>query len=432
MKRKKLSRIYSYILHQIYNEKHSNWALLAELLIVSCIVWYLVDCSYTIIARNTEPTGFDATNCYNLVLEKLGAETIGYDSEHPESEEEEIAAKLALLDRIRRDADIEAAAFSVRNDPYDLSSRTSGIRYDTPNDTLEAFPRFIQCQPDFLKVFRYRSLTGKTPEQLADILKDNYILLSEGIFGKEHDVRQLIGKEIFLGYYGPNPYRLRLGDVIAPVKRYDAEELIYTNVAVLTLQGDDWLVEDGRMLSLSIRVKEGRTKGFEERFREKIANKKMRAGNYYVSNIISYEARKQSIMRESYEQMRFYAVALAFLLVNVFFGLLGTFWFRTQQRFSEIGLQKALGATNTDITLRLLTEAAWVLTIAFIPSLIIDWSIADAGVTNPYRGVTFETERFIVCAAITYGIMLLIIALGIWFPALRATKSHPAEVLRGE
>ena len=123
---------------------------------------------------------------------------------------------------------------------------------------------------------------------------------------------------------------------------------------------------------------------------------------------------------------------IVFLLVNVFLGLLGTFWFRTQHRFPEIGLQKAIGATNTDITLRLLAEGVLLLTIAFLPSLLIDFGMGYNELTDYYRGVTLGTGRFIVCAAIAYALMLTIIALGIWFPALRATKANPVDVLRGE
>jgi putative ABC transport system permease protein len=42
--------------------------------------------------------------------------------------------------------------------------------------------------------------------------------------------------------------------------------------------------------------------------------------------------------------MGVYLVGGAFLLLNIFLGILGTFWFRTQQRKGEIALFKALAA----------------------------------------------------------------------------------------
>ena len=40
------------------------------------------------------------------------------------------------------------------------------------------------------------------------------------------------------------------------------------------------------------------------------------------------------------------AVVVLFLLVNVFLGLIGTFWFRTRRRRSEIALRMTMGSTR--------------------------------------------------------------------------------------
>ena len=423
MKRMKASRIYGYILHQIYNERRSNWALLAELLIVSCIVWYLVDSSYTMIVRAMEPMGFDHTHCYRVELSRFDTDAVGYDPTHSEDADVMIADRLTILDRLKHDEDIEEAAFSLRNDPYDPSYMGHSVKYDT----LEAFPRHIYCQPDFIKVFRFQSTDGKTPEQLAELLKDGNVFISKGMFGEEFDVSKLLGKEVFSGNESA---LMHVAAVIQPVKREDREELIKTKVIVSLL--DQKSLAEYKGVTLSIRVKESRAKGFEERFRQKIKGQKMRVGNQFVSNIIPYSKRQKQAAETANQQIRYNTVAIIFFLINVFLGLLGTFWFRTQHRFPEIGLQKAIGATNTDITLRLLAEGVLLLTIAFVPSLLIDFGMGYNQLTEYYRGVTLETSRFIVCAAIAYALMLTIIALGIWFPALRATKANPVDVLRGE
>ena len=425
MKTIKPSRIFSYILRQIYNERRSNWALLAELLIVSCIVWYLVDSSYTMIVRTMEPTGFDHTNCYKVVIDQLDEEAVGYDPSHPDEDDVTLADRLELLDRIRHDEDIEAAAYSMRNQPYDGSLLGGAIT----RDTVSVSVRVIMCQPDFLKVFRYKSIDGKTTEQLADLLKDRNVLVSQNPYGGEEYLSQWVGKEVFVNYRDTLPRRL-VG-LVAPVKRFTNEELEQNSIVILPMD-DRGILGEGMGYNLSLRVKDSRAKDFEARFREKIKGQRMRVGNHFVSNIVSFDKLKKDSEVEDNQKMRNNIVIIVFLLVNVFLGLLGTFWFRTQHRFPEIGLQKAIGATNTDITLRLLAEGVLLLTIAFVPSLLIDFGMGYNELTEYYRGVTLETDRFIVCAAIAYALMLLIIALGIWFPALRATKANPVDVLRGE
>ena len=427
MKKMKPNRIYAYILKQIYNERHSNWALLAELLIVSCIVWYIVDSSYTMIMRASEPMGFDKTNCYQVIVDRLDSDAVGYDPAHPDSTDITLADRLALIDRIRHDEDIEAAAYSMRNDPYNGSSMYSNVKYDT----LESNVRIMICEPDMMRVFRYKSTDGKTPEQLAALLKDRNIFLSEGVFGKYiDDLNKLIGKEMSINTPGDTLPR-RLAGVVKPIKRFGFEEVKYTRNIIVPMIND--VIAGGYWSpNLSIRVKDSHAKGFEERFRQKIKGQKIRAGNYYVSGLTSYDRLQKDSQTETDTQIRNNIIVIVFLLINVFLGLLGTFWFRTQHRFPEIGLQKAIGATNTDITLRLLAEGVFLLTIAFIPSLLIDFGMGYNQLTEYYQGVTQNTGRFIVCASTAYLMMLLIIALGIWFPALRATKANPVEVLRGE
>lgn len=423
-KKKRQGRRYSYILHQIWNERRSNWALLVELLIVSSVVWYIVDTVYTYALIANEPMGYDYSNCYKLSLDQLDEAAVGYDATHPA--DAITADLLALIDRIRHDSDIECAAYSDRGDAFYGGYFSTRLRYDS----LQVDARKISCEPEMLKVFRIKSVDGKKPEQLAALLKEQSILLSERTFSDKFDIRTKIGKEFFYSFSNNDTFPRRLEAVTPVLKRLTYESLYNDNTAIVLMPHKNY--NSIYTVTLSVRVKESRMKGFEERMNEKIKGNKLRVGNIYVSEFKSYEQIKEDTDENNVRTLRHYNVAMGFLLLNVFLGLLGTFWLRTQHRFPEIGLQKAIGATNTDITLRLLTEAILMMTIAFLPSLIIDFNIAHANLTEYYQGETLATGRFIICAAISYVLMLLIIALGIWFPALRATKANPADVLRGE
>lgn len=425
MTKNRISRTFAYILHQIWNEKRSNSALFAELLIVGCIVWYLVDSAFVIVSKRTEPTGFDATNCYRIEMGYLTEGSVGYDPViGADTTHSIVDDRLALLDRIRHDEDIEAAAYSMRNDPYNGSS----MQCICEVDTFKIETRIICCDPDFLRVFRYTGVDGQTPEKLASMLKDRNVFLSYNN-ERQHkqDWHKFLNKPI-KALDDSVPFRLVA--LVNPAKRFTWEERTWNDIVILRLS--PWDLNQTGMINLSIRVKESKMPGFEERFKEKIKNKKMRAGNMYVSDITSYDTLRQSTESGENAKLRNSIVCIGFLLVNVFLGLLGTFWFRTQHRFPEIGLQKAIGATNKDITLRLFSEAAIIMTLAFVVSLIIDANIAYAHLTQYYMGETLTTSRFITCALISYFLMLLIIALGIWMPAFRAAKTSPVDVLRGE
>lgn len=425
MKNKNIpGRAFAYILHQIYNERRSNTALLVELLIVSSIVWYLVDCTYTMVAKATEPMGLDYHECYILQIGRIGDKSPAYDMAHPDSAGINAADRLALIDRIRHDEDIEAAAYSDRCEPFSGAYNGNMIRYDS----IKTGVRFIVCQPDFLRVFRYQSITGKTPDELAAMLKDRRFLISDEAMGDSINLKQLVGKEFMCGF---DTILMRLADVILPPKRFAYEEQAATKVIVKQLEDGDLDVSD-MFQSIAVRVKPGHDDGFKERFGEKIKGKMMRAGNFYISDVTSCESMKATGESEENQQLRFYTAALTFLMMNVFLGLLGTFWFRTQHRYPEIGLQKAFGATNRDVIMRLMSEAGILMSIAFAVSMIINLNIAYAELTELYRNAHITAVRFAVTEAVSYVLMLLIIGLGIWIPARKATEADPAKVLKGE
>ena len=62
---------------------------------------------------------------------------------------------------------------------------------------------------------------------------------------------------------------------------------------------------------------------------------------------------------------------LGFLLMNIFLGVIGTFWFRTQQRRREVALRMAMGSSRQGVFLRLMSEGILLLTLQpFLPSLL--------------------------------------------------------------
>ena len=57
------------LLTQIKNEWLSNLWLVLELLVVSVVMWYVVDYLYTRAATYLEPRGFNIEHCYLIELE---------------------------------------------------------------------------------------------------------------------------------------------------------------------------------------------------------------------------------------------------------------------------------------------------------------------------------------------------------------------------
>ena len=123
---------------------------------------------------------------------------------------------------------------------------------------------------------------------------------------------------------------------------------------------------------------------------------------------------------------------MAFLMLNIFLGLLGTFWFRTQQRRGEIALHKINGATNRAVFARLMSEGMLLLLVITPLALAVDYVLASAELNSWRNGTTLEPERLLLCAALAFVFIALMILIGIWYPARRAMKVQPAEALHDE
>ena len=72
------------------------------------------------------------------------------------------------------------------------------------------------------------------------------------------------------------------------------------------------------------------------------------------------------------------------------------------------------------------------LLIVTIPALVIDFNLAKLELNAWRNGTTLEWDRLLLCAAATFVLIGLMIAIGIWYPARKAMQVQPAEALHDE
>ena len=407
---------------QIRNEWHSNWWLALELLLVSVVMWYVVDYMFVITNTYNEPHGFDVSHCYLIEMGKLTDKSSDYIPNDTLLVEE----IETLVDRLRHRPEVEAVSLSANSYPYNGSNSSITIRYDT---LLSDYCIVRSVTPDFFRVFRYEGIRGETPEELAQMLSDGNFMASDNLFLSKYDQRltSFVGKSFFLGNESAQTFRLIAS--LNPVRYSDYEPVwSWTSCFVVSLLLRDWYDTN---LELCVRVKADQDVDFIERLRAD-SEKQFRIGNVFIADIVPFANIRRDYQMDETIQIRNYLFGMGFLLLNIFLGLLGTFWFRTQQRRSEIALRKALGSTNRDVFRRLLAEGMVILVIATIPAVIVDWNLAYAELNYWMNGTTLEPVRFIITVAITFLLIALMIVLGTYIPARKAMKIEPAEALHDE
>ena len=408
------------LLTQIKNEWLSNLWLALELLVVSVVMWYVVDYLYTRAATYLEPRGFNIEHCYLIELGELTPKSPDYT---PNKTRDDTHADITeLLERLRRRPEVEAVSLSQNSYPYNGSNSTDLVRYDTLQSPGWTIRRMVT--PDFVRVFRYQGTQGETPEQLAEMLERGEFLASDNLYRKyDHKLTEFVGKRFQL--FGDTTKTYQLGAALQNVRYHDYDQA-RSSYCFLAKQSFYYVG-----LELCVRVREGQDNNFITKLKED-SESQFRIGNLFISEIRSFHDIRRNFQQAWSNDIRNYVMGMGFLLLNIFLGLLGTFWFRTQQRRSEIALHKAHGATDGAIFRRLLSEGLLLLAVVTPIALVIDWNLAHMELNSWRNGTTLEWDRLLLCAGISFVLMALMIAIGIGIPARKAMKVQPAEALHDE
>ena len=408
------------LLTQIKNEWLSNLWFALELLVVSVVMWYVVDYLYTRAATYLEPRGFNIEHCYLIELGELTPKSPDYT---PDKSRDDTHADIAeLVERLRRRPEVEAVSLSQNSYPYNGSNSSGEVRYDTLQSPGWTIRRMVT--PDFVRVFRYQGTRGETPEQLAEMLERGEFLASDNLYRKyDRKLTEFVGKRFQL--FGDTTKTYQLGAALQNVRYHDYDQA-RSSYCFLAKQSFYYVG-----LELCVRVREGQDNNFITKLKED-SESQFRIGNLFISEIRSFHDIRRNFQQAWTNDIRNYVMGMGFLLLNIFLGLLGTFWFRTQQRRSEIALHKAHGATDGAIFRRLLSEGLLLLAVVTPIALVIDWNLAHLELNSWRNGTTLEWDRLLLCAGISFVLMALMIAIGIGIPARKAMKVQPAEALHDE
>ena len=163
-------------------------------------------------------------------------------------------------------------------------------------------------------------------------------------------------------------------------------------------------------------------------FEESIVDSDMEAGNLYLTDLKSIEDMRYTAHIDMAQKIRNDIIFSVFVLMVIFLGFLGSFWFRTQQRVSEIAIRKVSGATNQSIYSRFFGEGLILLCISTVIALPLIYWLSHTEMLSEW--VSGNLSAALVSMAWTVGILALLIVAGIYVPARKATQIEPAAALK--
>lgn len=415
------------LLTQMRNEWRINIWLGLELLIISVLLWFISLSVCLRVSIINEPLGFEYDHCYEISFGYLNEKSPLFlpDRTSSEAMAEDIST---LLTRLETRPEVEAAALAVNALPYNMSNNGTRLSVDSLS-TGDTFVVQRMVSPGFAKVFRLRGLDGETPEDIARILEENPsgLMIAGNIFGMQsgHALSQYIGRTFVSE--GNGNREVTLTTLLQPIRYSDYQASRDAVSVVQPLPNDmlPWVNE------IAVRVAPGLDKDFPSTLLAD-ADKSLQVGNFYVSGVRSYDDRREKFNLDEDHNMGRLLVGAGFLMVNVFLGLLGTFWFRTRQREPEIAIRRVNGATTASIFRRIISEGLLLLTAVTPVALAIDYLIVRYNIGDPTFMSYTDPGMHILSAIVAYALMAMVIVAGILPPAMRACRLEPAEVLSQE
>lgn len=414
------------------NEWRTNVWLALEFLVVSVVLWYICDYFYASMRTYFAPLGFEYDHCYELTMYDIPESSPEYRPEYA-GDSAQAEARYEILRRLKQMPEIEAAAYSNNARPFNGSNSGFTMGYDSVSGN--GLRRFVT--PDFPIIYRYRGVNGESPEELARQLEEGKVLLSDNFFSaSSRDPRPSVnelkatGKKFQLTEYtvdGEHP-EASVGSAMVPA-RYDQFNT-WSSFMMMDPCRDGFHSRKAIMYhnELTVRVRPEQDHDIAAKLMA-AAPDYLHVGNNLLTNVSSLDDIRRNFQRSTTTQLRNYSVGMGFMMINIFLGLLGTFWFRTQQRVNEIAIRRVNGATRSGIFGRLIGEG--VLLLALVTPLAV---AADCMLTHydicAYYGAHHSTAlRIAVCAGTSFVLMALMVIARIWFPARRAMRIEPAQAL---
>ncbi|MDL2256188.1 FtsX-like permease family protein [Parabacteroides sp. OttesenSCG-928-K15] len=414
----------------IWNERKSNIWILVEYTVVFCILWFCCDYLSYVVRCNMEPLGFDITDTYEINMSKKVVD---------ENEEiDEYALTQTFLARVKQYPGVESISLSHSSVPY-LGSTSLNSTTILPDSILKGV-RVRDVSTGFFDVFRIKLEKGAVFNWENDAESKNVVISGNkrGVIEYKNKNDELVDMEpsnIKKLYDRYRNIEYQVVGVVNPTK--DTHYYPYEAGVYYPLKHDAVNLE---RVQIVIRTSPSAGKDFATRF-TKDMREQLNIGPYFLTSITSMQDRKKGLLQRSgvtNNLNSIYAIT-TFLMINIFLGLIGTFWYRVQSRRSEIGTRISMGATKKNVQNMLFGEALLLLFVASFIAVNICLNIAQTefldviGLPKANReqlGVGIEQD--FLNYIFSFIILAVVSLVSIWYPARQAVSVPPAEALSEE
>ncbi len=419
-----------HILTIIWNERKANSWIVIEYTFVFCILWFCCDYLYFIGKSYMEPLGFNIEHTYRIQMKER-------DGDRDARKQEDTYAHIRLfLERVKRHPAIEGVSISQSAAPYLGSFSSTGFKINTDSVWPTIQQRMVT--PDFFDVFKIKLQSGRAFNEQEDW--NSIVALIAPNRHQRFGARGEPGipvtevRTVSKDYEEGKQFHSVIG-ITAPIKTtfYDPYRCCVFLPMNLTYS-------DLRWAEIIVRVRPKADRNFVEQFTRDMREQLM-IGPYFLTTVTPLTKLRDSFMKGqgiTSSLNSIYSIT-AFLIINIFLGIIGTFWYRTQARRSEIGLRIAMGASRRQIETMLFAETLLLLFIASVIGLNICLNINQTDLLqalgipqSDHAQAGIGIEHYFINYTLTFGFLAIISLAAVWYPARQAASIPPVEALQEE
>ncbi len=386
----------------MWNRKRTNLLLITEIVCSFVVLFGVATILLRLGTNYLQPYGFEHHRVWRLSI------TANQGQMMPRPQLDEALRQVAAL------PGVEAVSLTSDNTPFSFSNSNSHFhrgQREQVADIYDAGDDYGRALGMHLREGRWFGATNegtsRRPVVINQQLRD--LLFAPG--------EQAIGQRINVGTDAPDEL---LVTGVADDTRFGSDFSAATPSAWLRLIPHD--TTSWQTAAVMVRVRPGTGAELEQQIVKTIA----RATPNWLGQIRSLEEARSAKFKAFLAPVLGLAMVCLFLIINVALGLFGILWYNINQRRSEIGLRRAVGATGGRISGQFLTET---LILTFFGVVIGTVLAAQFPLLGAFEVPALDYVRAIGLSAV---LIFALAALCAVQPSRLAARIRPAIALREE
>ena len=380
----------------IWNKKGTHSLLIIEIWASFMVLFGVLSLIAYNVNNYLDPIGFEYQSVWNLDLSH-NQDTV------------EVAAKIQrILQRVKSYPEVQSVSRMSSNTPFSANQMNNSVTYNKISVLTDQY----RSDENISTTLNLPMIAGRWYKKEDMVSKSVPTVINsrfkEKMFGNENPLGKLIKKDDKIFF-----------KVIGVIDKFKAKGEFMTDAPAMfemIATDNDW---DSNLL---IKVKPGTDAEFEAKLVKDMAT--MLPG--WGIEVSYLNESRENRHKLTLVPVIIFLIISGFLLTNVALGLFGILNLGIARRRGEIGLRRAMGATEGKVAIQFLGEI-WVLAaFSMVIGLIFAVQFPIMNVFDIASGIYITA---IIAAAI---IIFLIVTLCAWYPSRQASRIHPAVALHEE